>query len=291
MPTDDEFERLLSSLRPRLHRYCARMVGSAVEGEDLVQEVLIRAVKARSNGTQIDNLELWMLRVSHNAGIDLLRKRSRARFVTLDDDLPDLAEATPQPEVATIGFRAFLQIAPLQRCAVVLKDVLGHSIDEIAEIANCSAPAAKSALQRGRRRLKEIAQHDRTGGLPPPADDDARNRLAAYVDAFRTGEFDAIRRMLSEEVRVDLVNRLKLSGRERASPYFARYAEARHWRYASGAIDGMPAMLVYDSDAASEKPTHFAIIDWKAGQIVAIRDFLFAPYVMEGADWLLLDGS
>ncbi len=289
MLTDDEFERLLSSLRPRLHRYCARMVGSAVEGEDLVQEVMIRAVKARASETQIDNLELWMLRVSYNASLDMLRKRSRTQFVRFEDELPDLAEATPQPEVATIGFRALLQIAPLQRCAVVLKDVLGHSVGEIAEIANCTTPAAKSALQRGRLRLKEIVERDRPDFLLPLVDENTRQCLAAYVDAFRTGDFDRIRQMLSEEVRVDLVNRLKLSGRGQVSSYFTRYAEAKRWQYALGAIDGMPAMLVYDRTAPLDKPTHFAIIDWKANQIVAIRDFLFSSYVLEGADWVRLN--
>lgn len=197
-------------------------------------------------------------------------------------------EAMPQPELAAIGFRTFLELSTLQRCAVVLKDVLGHTVEEIAEIAECSAPAAKSALQRGRIRLREIARQDRADDPLPLLDDDQGRQLVAYVDAFRAGDFDAIRRMLSYEVSLGLVNRLRLAGRDQVGPYFTRYAEAKCWRYAFGAVDGRPAMLVFASDNPSDRPAHFVIIDWTANSIGRIRDYLFAPYVMEGADWVYL---
>jgi RNA polymerase sigma-70 factor (ECF subfamily) len=155
-------------------------------------------------------------------------------------------EALPQPELATVGFRTFLELSTLPRCAVVLKDVLGYTVEEVAEVAGCSAPAAKSALQRGRLRLREISHHDRNDIVLPLLNDDERRRMSAYVDAFRSGDFDAIRRMLADEVSVDLVNRLRLTGRDRVAPYFTRYAEAENWDYRLGAIDGYPAMLVYD---------------------------------------------
>lgn len=288
MTKDDAFERMLTNMRPRLHRYCARMAGSAIDGEDLVQEVLIRAVTARSNGILIANLEGWLLRVAHNASLDLLRQRARANLVPLGDEMLPCLEAMHQPELAAIGFRTFLHLPPLQRCAVVLKDVLGHTIEEIAEIADCSPPAAKSALQRGRTRLREIASQDRADVPLPILADDERQRLLHYVDAFRAGDFDTIRKMLSNDVSLELVNRLQLAGRDQVSPYFRRYAEAKQWRYAFGAIEGVPAMLVYDNDHPSDRPTHFVIIDWKADRIIKIRDFLFAPYAMEAADWVHL---
>jgi RNA polymerase sigma factor (sigma-70 family) len=290
MVIDDKFEAMLASMRPRLHRYCARMVGSAVDGEDLVQEVLIRAVTARSGGTLFDNIEAWMFRVAHNASLDLLRRRARASVVPLEDEmLAGGDETVPQIELASMGFRAFMGLPALPRCAVVLKDVLGHTIEEIAEIAGCSAPAAKSALQRGRVRLREIiARQDRADALLPLIGDEERRTWLAYVDAFRAGDFDSIRRMLSDDVSLDLVQRLQLTGRDRVDTYFTRYAEAKHWRYAFGAIDGRPAMLVYDDANLSDRPAHFVVIDWAAGAIVAIRDFFFVPYVMEGADCVLL---
>jgi RNA polymerase sigma-70 factor (ECF subfamily) len=285
----DEFERQLAGMRPKLHRYCARMTGSAVDGEDVVQEVLITAVGARSGGARIDNFEGWFFRVAHNASLDFLRARARTNVVQLTDDMQTARRDDPQPDVAAVSFRTFLELPVLQRCAVVLKDVLGHTIEEIAEIANCSAPAAKSALQRGRNRLRELVARGADGVRLPLLADDERQRLAAYVDFFRAGDFDSIRGMLADEVRLNLVNRLQLEGRDRVSPYFTRYAEAKHWRYAFGAVDGRPAMLVYDSNAQSDQPAHFVVLDWKAGAISGIQDFLFAPYAMEGADWVRLD--
>lgn len=288
MTRDKDFERQLANLRPKLHRYCARMTGSAIDGEDVVQEVLVRALRARSGGSEIDNFEGWLFRVAHNASLDFLRARTRTNTVQLADVAEAAAHEAAPTDAATVGFRTFLQLPVLQRCAVVLKDVLGHSIAEIAKIADCSSPAAKSALQRGRARLRELA----AGGedevrLPFVANHD-RQRLFAYVNFFRAGDFDSIRRMLADEVSLDLVNTLQLEGRDEVSPYFTRYAELPHWRYAAGEVDGRPAMLVYHADD-QRRPSHFAILTWTGETIIRIRDFLFAPYVMEGADWVRLD--
>ena len=165
----------------------------------------------------------------------------------------------------------------------------GIPIEEIALIADCSAPSAKSALQRGRKRLRELVSRGTDGDRLPLLADEDRQRLLAFVGFFRAGDFDAIRQMLADDVRVDLVNRLQLEGRTKVSPYFTRYAEAKHWRYAFGAVDGQAAMLVYDSNDPSDRPAHFVVLDWKGRAISGIHDFLFAPYVMEGADWVRLD--
>src|ERR1700728_1943713 len=87
----EEFEDRLKGLRPRLHRYCARMTGSAVDGEDVLQDTLLKALRARAEGTGGDSLEGWLFRIAHNASLDFLRHRSRSRVVPLTDDV----EATP----------------------------------------------------------------------------------------------------------------------------------------------------------------------------------------------------
>ncbi|MGC1547418.1 MAG: RNA polymerase sigma factor, partial [Rhodanobacter sp.] len=119
----DEFEDRLKALRPRLHRYCARMTGSAVDGEDVLQDTLVKALRARAQGAEVNNLEGWLFRIAHHASLDFLRHRSRNTVVPLTEDI----EATPIPEadIVEVGFRTFLQLPELQRCAVILKDVLG----------------------------------------------------------------------------------------------------------------------------------------------------------------------
>lgn len=281
----DDFEDRLQALRPRLHRYCARMTGSAVSGEDVLQDSLVKALQARGQGVAAANLEGWLFRIAHNTSLDFLRDRSRRAVVPLTDDV----EAAPMPEadIVAIGFRTFLRLPELQRCAVILKDVLGHSVDEIAEVAECSPAAAKSALQRGRVSLRRLARAPEDTRLPLMSDAD-RRKIAAYVDLFRSGDFDAIRGMLADDVKLDLVSRLQLEGRDQTSRYFTRYAEETKWRFALGAVEGRPAMLVFDATGPMERPAHFVLIEWSEDWIVGIRDFLFTPYVLEAVDWVRL---
>ena len=279
----DEFEDRLKALRPRLHRYCARMTGSAVHGEDVLQDTLVKALHARAQGAGVDNLEGWLFRIAHNASLDFLRDRFRNTVVPLTESL----ESAPIPEadIVAVSFETFLRLPELQRCAVILKDVLGHSVEEIASIAECSAAAAKSALQRGRVALRDFAQAPEEARLPLMPDSE-RQKITAYVRLFRSGDFDAIRAMLADEVKLDLVNRLQLEGRDKTGLYFTRYAQETRWRFAFGAIEGRPAMLVFDSTGPMERPSHFVLIDWKENRIIRIRDFLFAPYVIESIDWV-----
>jgi len=280
----DEFEGRLTALRPRLHRYCARMTGSTVDGEDVLQDTLVKALSARAEGARVDNLEGWLFRIAHNTSLDLLRRRSRNTVVPLTEDF----EAAPMPEadIVAVSFQTFLQLPELQRCAVILKDVLGHSIDEVASIADCTPAAAKSALQRGRTALRQLAQMPTDIRLPLMPDA-ARQKMAAFVDLFQMGDFNAIRAMLADDVKLELVNRLKWEGRDKIAPYFTRYAEETRWRFAFGAVEGRPAMLVFER-AAMETPAHFVLVDWRNDKISAIRDFLFAPYATEAMDWVRL---
>ena len=282
----DEFEERLKALRPRLHRYCARMTGSAVSGEDVLQDTLVKALQARTQGVEVDHLEGWLFRIAHNASLDFLRERSRNTVVPLTEDIGEVAPI-PESEIVAIGFQTFLRLPELQRCAVILKDVLGHSVDEIASIAECSAAAAKSALQRGRAALRQLAQEPEDSRLPLMSDAD-RRKITAYVHLFRSGDFDAIRAMLADDVKLDLVNRLRLEGRDKIVPYFTRYAEVTKWRFALGAVEGQPAMLVFDSTGSMETPAHFVLVEWSDHRIVHIRDFLYAPYVLEAIEWVQL---
>lgn len=287
--SDDDFRHLLSAMRPRLHRYCARMTGSVIDGEDVVQEVMVKALVARQSMADPANPEGWLFRIAHNASLDHLRSRMRGETVPLTDDIRSGVEEAA-PGVAIGSFRIFLELPVLQRCAVILKDVLGHSVEEVATIAGCSRPAAKSALQRGRARLKMLRTGARAFDRPADASQAQTQRLSGYVALFRAGDFDAIRSMLAEEVHLDLVNRLELDGKQAIGRYFTGYAEATHWRFANGQVEGRRAMLVFDAHGPMCEPAHFVLVEWTADDTIAlIRDFLFAPYAMEELDWRRFD--
>ena len=174
-----------------------------------------------------------------------------------------------------------MRLPALQRSAVILKDVLGHSVEEIASVTGASEPAAKSALQRGRARLRAFAREPEDIALPMLSDA-MRVRLTAYVDGFRAGDFDAVRAMLADDVTLDLVAKFRKQGRSEVGEYYSRYAASEQWTFAPAIVDGRTAMLVYDREISLETPAYFVALDIERDRVVAIHDFLFARYAMDG---------
>lgn len=282
----DQFEQLVGELRPKLHRYCARMTGSAVDGEDIVQDALIKALSALPNVGVIDNPEGWLFRIAHNTALDFLRRRARSLMMQ-NNEVLDMIAAPDSPdqdqEVATISLRTFMRLPALQRSAVILKDVLGHSLEEVASITGASEAAAKSALQRGRVRLREFASEPAEVSLPMLSDV-MRGRMIKYVEGFNTGDFDTVRAMLADDVKLDLVAKLRKQGKREVGEYYARYAACEQWAFAAGVVDGRAAMLVYDREVSLETPAYFVALDFDGDRVVSIHDFLFARYAMDGVD-------
>jgi RNA polymerase sigma-70 factor (ECF subfamily) len=281
-----EFERLVGALRPKLHRYCARMTGSAVDGEDIVQDALIKALAALPNVGVIDNPEGWLFRVAHNTALDFLRRRARSPMMQNNEAL-DMIAAPDFPDhdhgAATMSLRTFMRLPALQRSTVILKDVLGHSLEEVASITGASEAAAKSALQRGRVRLRGFASEPADVSLPMLSDV-MRARLIKYVEGFKTGDFDTVRAMLADDVKLDLVAKLRKQGKSAVGEYYARYAACEQWAFTAGVVDGRTAMLVYDREVSLETPAYFVALDFDGDRVVSIHDFLFARYAMEGID-------
>ena len=105
-----------------------------------------------------------------------------------------------------------MRLPRVQRSSVILMDVLGYSLNEIGAIMDASLPAVKSALHRGRTRLHELA-NEPEDAPPPVLSPTERTLLAGYIDRFNARDYDAVRAMLAEEVRLDLVNRVQLNGK------------------------------------------------------------------------------
>jgi RNA polymerase sigma-70 factor, ECF subfamily len=287
----DQFECLVGELRPKLHRYCARMTGSAVDGEDIVQDAMIKAFTALPSVGVVDNPEGWLFRIAHNTALDFLRRRARAPMMEHEEALERLAASDSyhrDHEAATMSLSTFMRLPALQRTAVILKDVLGHSLEEVASISGASEAAAKSALQRGRVRLREIAREP-AGIMPPVLSEGMRTRLTTYVEGFKIGDFDTVRAMLADDVKLDLVAKMRKQGKSEVGEYYTAYAAATRWAYAAGVVDGRPAMVVYDRNVSLEEPAYFVAVDFDGDRVVSVHDFLYARYAIEGIDLLLLE--
>jgi RNA polymerase sigma-70 factor (ECF subfamily) len=166
-----------------------------------------------------------------------------------------------------------------QRSCVVLTDVLGHSLAETAETLDISVPSVKAALHRGRSRLRVLADAPETPASSLSAAE--RVRLRDYADRFNARDFDALRDLLAEDVKLDLVNRTRLAGRKDVSVYFSRYDQASDWKISPGLAEGRPALLVSDPTVAAGTVAYVVLLNWSGGKIAQIRDFRFAPYVTE----------
>src|SRR6266851_9346350 len=165
----DDIDRLLVAMRPKLHRYCARMVGSVVDGEDVLQDALIKAVEAFASAGPISNPEGWLFRIAHNTALDFLRRRNRQEALRSGEEvdmIADPADTVTSREIASASLRTFMRLPLVQRSSVILMDVLGCSLREVCDIMDFSLPAVKAALHRGRAQLRALA--DEPDDLPHP---------------------------------------------------------------------------------------------------------------------------
>ena len=287
--TPADISALMVALRPKLHRYCTRMVGSVIDGEDVLQDALIKAVEAVASTGPIQNPQAWLFRIAHNTALDFLRRRNRQGALQSMEEVDMMADELDEiarRQIAATSLRTFMRLPVAQRSSVILMDVLGCSLQEVCDVMDFSLPAVKAALHRGRTRLRELA--DEPDDTPRPTLSDAeRARLAAYVAQFNARDFDAIRAMIADDVRLELVNRTRLNGKAEVSRYFGNYAKIDDWHLVPGMMDGQPAILVFDPDAPGAPPKYFVLLSWQGDKVATIRDFRHAPYVLDGAEYLV----
>lgn len=278
----DDLAARMVALRPALHRYAARMVGSVLDGEDIVQEAVARAIGALDRTPPEGDAAPWLFRITHNAAIDFLRSRERtsAERELADDDMVSDADDAARRLATRAAMSVFMRLSPSQRGAVILKDVLGYSNEEVAVILGTTLAASKAALYRGRAQLRLHAEAAPEVISKPNADELAR--LQTYVDRFNDRDFDAIRAMLADDVRFDLVARMQ-GGRSSFETYFSRYTEMSAWRLNAGRIDGRLAAIVSNPAGPQRVPTNVIVVDWADDAIVRLRDFYHAQYVLDGA--------
>lgn len=284
---DEDLPALLARLRPRLHRYLARMAGSVFDGEDLVQEVCVKALAA-AGSTPVRQRESWIFAIAHNAAMDFLRGRAREQglFAHAPDEAAAVADGVEieRRELASLALRVFMALPASQRSAVLLADVLEHPLAEAAAVTGATLPAFKASLHRGRVALREYRELPQAPAAPlAPAQ---QALLELYVARFNARDFDGLLALMAEDVRLDLVGRPALLGRAALSTYFGNYRRLRDARASALLLEGRPAIRVEHLDAAGQpQPAYAVVFDIADGRIRAMRDFHHARYAMEGIAW------
>ncbi len=300
-----ELESMLEAHRTELTAYCYRMLGSAFEAEDAVQETLLRAWRSFDDFEGRSALRSWLYRIATNVCLDMLNGRQRrARPMDLgpaqsaDTPLPaplpevtwlepipdervlpqtsDPAELAEMRESIRLAFVAALQhLPPRQRAVLILREVLRWKAAEVAELLDTSVASVNSALQRARAALE--ANRVTEGEPVKPMDEEQRALLARYVDAFERYDLDSLTSLLHEDATWSM------------PPYdlwLQTHLDIRKWCFGPGigckgsrlvptVANGLPAFGQYKpSPDGGLTPWSLQVIEISDGRIAGLSFFL-----------------
>ena len=294
----------LEAYRRELTGYCYRMLGSAFEAEDAVQDTLVRAWQAADKFEGRSSVRSWVYRIATNVCLDMLRGRNRrARPMELgpasppeekylgqmlpehawvspiadDRILPedaDPAEIAVARETIRLAFVTALQhLPPRQRAILILCEVLRWQAAEAAELLDTSVAAVNSALQRARATLAALPADER----PQEPDADNSELLAQYVDAFERYDMDSLIKLLHEDAVQSMPPfAMWLRGAPNITAWMLGPGkECEGSRLIAVRASGMAGFGQYRVDpAGGHAPWALQILDIRAGKIVGFHAFL-----------------
>ena len=289
-----ELLALTGELRGPLHRYCARLMGSVIDGEDVVQDTMARALVALGEIEEMPELRPWLFRIAHNRALDLLRSRTvrktepiEAASDVADEANPDPMEVLMRQEAVETAVSRFAELPLLQRSVVILKDVLDESLKDIADLLGLTVDAVKAHLARGRTRLREInAKAGTLSAMRPVSAATAR-----YVTLFNARNWDGLRALLADDVRLHQSTYPVRVGSADVGMFFTIYAKFEGVRLAPAWVEGREVIAVFEPGAGPE-PSYFMWLEWRDGRISFIRDYRYVRYIVDDAKLLLAgDGN
>jgi RNA polymerase sigma-70 factor, ECF subfamily len=298
--TSDDWTEIHARHRRELLGYCYRMLGSPFDAEEAVQETMLRAWRGHDAFAGSSSLRVWLFRIATNVCLDVLRQRPR-RDIPLDvtgagdagsplgepDDsrwvqpapdrwlLPpsvDPAKTAVVRESIRLAFVAALHgLSPMQRAALVLRDVLTFTADETADLLGITVASANGLLRRARRRLADgPAPSTRSVDLT----DEQRTLLERFVDAFERHDVPALTALLHDDATLSMPPyALWLAGRAQIERWFLREPNpCANAKVTPVDANGAPAFAIYRPDARDRvlRPFALQIVTVEGDRIAAI---------------------
>ena len=279
------FIESIADLRPGMHRYCARMTGSALDGEDVMQETIFEAYLKLGSFDASRPLGPWLFRIAHNRCIDFLRRRQAQREA--EAAVEPLAWVDP-PEVAGRAIdraieRLVIALPPKERACVLLKDVFDYSLEDIADLVESTTGGVKAALSRGRGKLAAL-----TDARSPKrkASEAELALLRLYIDRFNRRDWQGVRELASADARLRVAD--CFAGKLADSPYFIEYeSPIVAWRMALGEVDGETVVVILRDDPQGAVPFSAIRVGISGGLITSIADYIKCSWVLETASLTL----
>ena len=276
------FLETVTQLRPSLHRYCARMTGSVMDGEDVVQEALFEAYRKLDKFDDRRPLKPWLFRIAHNRCIDFLRKRGVRVEAETAAMVPDAVYPVEPPALGLGRAVEHLvsSLPPKERACVLLKDVFDYSLEEIAELVDSTVGGVKAALIRGRAKLEASPASTKPSRAVDP---ELTRIMRLYVDRFNRRDWDGVRELISADARLTVAD--AFAGELVDAPYFSNYERwSMPWRLTLGEVDGEPVVIILQRGTDTWTPYSVVRFDVEGQQINRIRDYAHCPWLISMVD-------